>query len=76
VAVVLVPNLFDCIDIPHHELPVRKWAITNVLGVLGLRHGAFTNQREGNLSTFHSVLALVVAVRFAFVGGIKPIRSI
>ena len=75
-AVVLVPDLFDSIDISHHELLIRKWAITNVLGVFGLAHGTFTSQREGNFSTFHSVLALVVAVRFAFVGGIKPVRSV
>lgn len=75
-AVVLVPDLFDSIDVPHHELSIRKWAITNVFGILGLGHGAFTSQRESDFSTFHSVLALVVAVRFAFVGGIKPIRAI
>ena len=75
-AVVLVPDLFDSINILHHELPIRKWAITNVLCFLGLGHGAFTSQRERNIATFHSVLALVEAIRFAFVGGIKPIRSI
>jgi hypothetical protein len=75
-AVVLVPDLFYRINIPHHELSIRKWAITDVFGILGLRHGAFTSQREGDFSTFHSVLALVIAIRFAFVGGIKPIRAI
>lgn len=75
-AVVLVPDLFDSIDVPHHELSIRKWAITNVFGILGLWHGAFTSEREGDFSTFHSVLALVVTIWFAFVGGIKPIRAI
>ena len=75
-AVVLVPDLFNCIDISHHELPIRQWAITDVFGFLGLGHGAFTSQREGDFSTFLSVLTLVVTIRLAFVGGIQPVRPI
>ena len=75
--VVLIPDFFNGINISHHQLSIGKRAIARVrFTFLGFSHGTLASQSEGDLPSFCSVLALVVAIRLAYVRKVEPVRSV
>ena len=67
VAVVLVPDLLDRLNIAHHQLLVGKRAVSNVETILILSHRARTRQVECRISILHSILAVCKAIWGALV---------